>query len=212
MKEQVCEHNCECSESRHNCKLIVLTGGPRAGKTAVLESIKRLLCQHVAILPEAAGIVFGGGFWRLESPTAKLASQRAIFYIQREMQNLVTEEKKWGIGLCDRGTLDGLAYWNKSSDLFWSTFQTSKEKEYSKYQAVIHLRSPSLEKGYNHQNPIRVESAEEASHIDNRIQEIWKEHPKYVEVKSTDSFLEKMSQAVSHIQQEIPDCCKGHFS
>jgi broad-specificity NMP kinase len=38
---------------------MVLTGGPGAGKTAVLELLRHSLCDDVAILSEAAGIIFG---------------------------------------------------------------------------------------------------------------------------------------------------------
>lgn len=58
---------CACT-ARHNRLRVVLTGGPGAGKTAVLELIRQSLCTHVKILPEAAGIVFGGGFPRDTNP------------------------------------------------------------------------------------------------------------------------------------------------
>jgi predicted ATPase len=206
-----CEQPCLCCDEKHECSLIVITGGPGAGKTAVLESVKKVLCEHIAILPEAAGIVFGGGFWRLESDSARMASQRAIFHVQQEMENLVIDEKKWGVGLCDRGTLDGLAYWKGSDENFWETFKTNINSEFSNYKAVIHLRSPSLKHGYNHENPIRIESADEAAQIDERIKDIWKSHPKYYEVASSSSFLEKMNKAISLIKEEMPNCCKGHF-
>jgi uncharacterized protein (DUF2249 family) len=48
----------------HLRRRIVLTGGPGAGKTAVLELFRAAVCEHVNVLPEAAGIVFGGGFPR----------------------------------------------------------------------------------------------------------------------------------------------------
>ena len=206
-----CESTCECGENRHDCQLVVLTGGPGAGKTAVLESVRKILCNHVAILPESAGIVFGGGFWRMDSMSGRVASQRAIFHIQNEMENLVRGEQRWGIGLCDRGSLDGLAYWPEDEESFWTTFQTSKSQEYEKYKAVIHLRSPSLDKGYNHQNPIRVETAEEAARIDNRIHQVWKDHHNYAMIESTDSFLEKVNLAFKKIESFLPGCCKEHF-
>ncbi|MEO7730300.1 MAG: hypothetical protein ABIY55_04965, partial [Kofleriaceae bacterium] len=62
----------------HTSRRIVLTGGPGAGKTAVLELMRRTLCKHVTVLPEAAGIVFGGGFPRGAVPVLRRASQRAI--------------------------------------------------------------------------------------------------------------------------------------
>ena len=45
-------------------KRIVITGGPGAGKTAILELARRDLCAHVEVLPESARIVFSGGFPR----------------------------------------------------------------------------------------------------------------------------------------------------
>ena len=43
-------------------------GRPGAGKTAVLELIQRSFCGHVRVLPESAGILFGGGFPRGRLP------------------------------------------------------------------------------------------------------------------------------------------------
>ncbi len=73
---------CPCTE-RHPAKRIVLTGGPGAGKTAVLELVRHSLCEHVRIVPEAASIVFGGGFPRDSALETRRAGQRAIFYLQR---------------------------------------------------------------------------------------------------------------------------------
>ncbi|WP_081112095.1 AAA family ATPase [Bdellovibrio bacteriovorus] len=204
----ICDIECSCQHLKHDTKLVVLTGGPGAGKTAVLEMIKKMLCEHVAILPESASIIFGGGFWRLETPTGKAAAQKAIFHIQRDMEELVLNEKKWALGLCDRGTLDGVAYWPSEEETFWSTLRTSKDIEYSRYQAVIHLRAPSETHGYNHQNPLRIETALQAQSIDEKIHRIWSGHPKYHQVESSANFMEKANRAIQLISQELPECCK----
>ncbi len=60
---------CAC-ESPHQGKRIALTGGPGAGKTAVLELLRKYFCKHVRVLPEAASILFGGGFPRYLHATA----------------------------------------------------------------------------------------------------------------------------------------------
>ncbi len=180
-------------------KLIVITGGPGAGKTAIIEMTRKLLSDQSVILPEAASIVFGGGFWRLASLSAKTAAQRAIYHLQTEMENLVCEEKKWSMGLCDRGTLDGLAYWPKSEKLFFEIRNTSLEKELNKYHAVIHLRSPSDEHGYNQHNPLRIENSTEAQMIDEKIANIWKNHPRYEVILSTKNFMAKAQIAIDSI-------------
>ncbi len=205
-----CKQDCPCRVA-HSCQLVILTGGPGAGKTAVLEIARKVLCEHVAILPEAASILFGGGFWRLNSTSARKAAQRAIYYVQEEMESLVLNENQWATGLCDRGTLDGLAYWPTSESEFYEALNTNLEREYSKYKAVVHLRSPSLERGYNHQNPIRIESAEVAAEIDKKIHIVWKNHPNYSVIESTADFAEKLQQATKCIQAFMPECCKSHL-
>ena len=77
---------CACT-IRHQRKRIVLTGGPGAGKTAVLELVRQQFCAHVQVLPEAAGIVFGGGFPRTGSLEWRRSAQRAIFFVQRELES-----------------------------------------------------------------------------------------------------------------------------
>lgn len=178
--------------SSNSTKLIVITGGPGAGKTALLEFVRKIYCKHVAILPESASILFGGGFWRLESDSSRNSAQIAIFHVQKQMEELVIGENKWLVGLCDRGTLDGLAYWRGSEESFFKKIQTDKQTEIQKYFGVIHLSSPDEGHGYNHKNPIRNESAKLAGEIDKKIQGIWSTHPNYVRIESTDSFIEKL--------------------
>ena len=179
--------------------LIVLTGGPGAGKTAILEMAKKTICEDIAFLPEAASIVFGGGFWRLPSISAKKCAQTAIYHIQAEMEKMVIAETKWHIGICDRGSLDGLAYWPLNDDSFWDMNQSTLTKEYAKYCAVIHLRTPSEYFGYNHQNPLRTENATEAKKIDDRIFQVWKNHPEYNVIESSEDFITKAQKAMTLI-------------
>lgn len=187
-------------------EFIVITGGPGAGKTAVLEFFRKIIGEQVIILPEAASILFSGGFLRLSSDSAKKAAQRAIYHIQSEMQTLVLDEKKWTIGLCDRGTLDGLAYWPGQDSEYFASFNTNLETEFAKYKAVIHLSTPTLGGGYNKQNPIRIESAERAAEIDEHIHRIWKNHPHYSRIANSEDFLDKVQEAATRIQAFVPDC------
>ncbi|MGE4130548.1 MAG: ATP-binding protein [Bdellovibrionales bacterium] len=205
----VCQNKCNAVKDQGATRLLVITGGPGAGKTAVLEMAKKVLCEHIAILPEAASIVFGGGFWRLESPSAKSAAQRAIYHVQSEMERLVVNENRWAIGLCDRGTLDGLAYWAEPESQFWAMTGETLEEQYARYSAVIHLRSPSADSGYNHQNPLRIETPDQAKIIDEKIFSIWSRHPKYKMIQSTSGFLEKAQMAIREIAQNLPECCQS---
>ncbi len=198
---------CPCTLVHHP-RRIVLTGGPGAGKTAVLELIRRSLCAHVRVLPEAAGIVFGGGFPRTDGLQTKRATQRAIFYVQRELE-ATAEPPDVAIALCDRGTIDSLAYWPGPDDML-SALGTSLPEQLARYHAVIHLRVPPPRQ-YTHLNPLRIESAVQAAAIDAKIAEVWAQHPRRFEVAATDDFLAKATHAIAIVRGEMPTCCRQHM-
>jgi predicted ATPase len=201
---------CECTASTHDPQLVAITGGPGAGKTAVLEIARRSLCRHVVVLPEAAGIVFGGGFPRKPSVSARCAAQRAIFHVQIELEQILLEEQRVAIGLCDRGTIDSVAYWPKSIDDLWRDVHSDKATQLSRYSAVIHLRTPSDAMGYDHSNPLRTEPVDDARHLDRLIEEAWSEHRNRHFVDSHLSVVDKAAHALELIRAELPECCRGH--
>lgn len=198
---------CACTEL-HPPRRIVLTGGPGAGKTAVLEMMRKTLCEHVVVVPESAGIVFGGGFPRGNALDVRCAGQRAIFFMQRELETAVMANNV-AIALCDRGTVDGRAYWPGTGDL-WDAVGTTHGEQIARYHAVIHLRTPSVDGGYNHQNPLRLESAVEAAAIDSRIAEAWSSHPRRFEVPPMPDFLAKVARVIELVRGELPPCCRKH--
>jgi predicted ATPase len=199
---------CECNDV-HKRKRLVLTGGSGAGKTALLELIRQSFCAHVKVLPEAASIIFGGGFPREDDDSCRRAAQRAIFHVQRELES-TGDSHNAAIVLCDRGTVDGLAYWPGAPDEFWTSVGTTIEAELGRYDAVIHLRTPALEQGYNHQNPLRTESAAVAAEVDARIASAWAAHPRRFMVESSADFLDKAARALETLRQELPECCRHH--
>lgn len=186
----------------------MLTGGPGAGKTAVLELVKQSFCSHVMVLPEAAGIVFGGGFPRRDDRQSAQAAQRAIFYVQRELEN-AAEGSNPAVILCDRGTIDGAAYWTGKPDL-WDSVGTTLPTQLARYSAVIHLRVPSVEEGYNNTNPLRIETAEDARMIDDRIGRLWKGHPRLYTIPPAETFLQKATEVLDALREQVPECCRHH--
>jgi len=197
---------CECKND-HPRRRVVLTGGPGAGKTALLELIRQAFCSHVRVLSEAAGIVFSGGFPRDREPARQRAAQRAIFHVQRELE-AIADTYHPAIVLCDRGTIDGLAYWPGNPAEFWTALGASLDDELERYDAVIHLRTPAFDNGYNWQNPLRIESAAEAAAIDDRIAQVWQQHPRHFTVPASVDFLEKAARALEILRNEVPECCR----
>ena len=188
----------------------MLTGGPGAGKTATLEMIKQSFCEHVRVLPEVASVVFGGGFPRSTTVDAVKAAQRAIFYVQHEIEAVAIAENA-AIALCDRGTLDGLAYWPGPEESLWQSVGTSRKEEISRYHTVIHLRTPPLDAGYDHSNRLRIETATQAAAIDGRIAEAWAAHPRRIFVENAPDFLSKATRVLELIRAALPPCCRAHL-
>lgn len=198
---------CSCTLKHHQPKLVVLTGGPGGGKTAVLEIAQRHFCGHVIVLPEAAGILFKGGFPRKDSEHGRRAAQTAIFHTQLALENLALAEQAAAMVLCDRGTLDALAYWPPPQASFFEVMNTAAEALLARYAAVIHLRTPSLAEGYNHRNALRVETAEQAMALDERILDAWAGHKRRTIINNSPNFLDKATQALDAIRRELPACC-----
>jgi len=198
---------CACREV-HTLKRIVLTGGPGAGKTAVLELCRQYLCVHAKLLPESASLLFSGGFPRTGLTAQRAATQRAIYHVQRELER-IGELDQPAILLCDRGTVDGAAYWPGPGSLF-EAVGTTRELEVQRYDVVVHLRTPPAPE-YNHDNPWRYETALEAAVIDARIAEAWQGHPRCLVVDNHVDFLVKAQRALALLRAELPECCRARL-
>lgn len=196
---------CACTQ-RHPRRRVVLTGGPGAGKTAVLEMLHHALCHHVVILRESAGILFGGGFPRENDVVHRQGAQRAIFHVQVELET-IADVANAALVLCDRGVVDGCAYWPGPED-YWTAVGMARGDALARYDAVIHLRTPTGHDGYGHQNPLRTESAVEAAAIDAQILTAWEGHPRRFLIDATPDFLTKAQRALAIVRDEVPTCCR----
>jgi hypothetical protein len=199
---------CSCEVGLHAPRFIAVTGGPGAGKTAVLEVVQRQFCDHVIVLPESASILFHGGFPRIDAPPGHRAIQRGIYHVQVELERLALEQGTAAVVLCDRGTVDGAAYWPGSADSFWRDVGTTAAAELGRYAAVLHLRTPPPDGGYDRSNPLRVETPEQARVLDARILEAWAAHPARTVVDSAPAFLDKLHAAIEMIRRHVPACCQ----
>jgi phosphatidylserine/phosphatidylglycerophosphate/cardiolipin synthase-like enzyme len=81
---------------------------------------------------------------------------------------------------------------------------TSIEREFSKYHAVIHLQTPSEKFGYNHFNPLRIETVMAAQEIDQKIGLVWHNHPRYHVIANDIDFLHKAETAIDLIKLYLP--------
>lgn len=173
---------------------VLVSGGPAAGKTAVLEIVKRHLTDHVAVIPEAATILFSGGLPRRREKKALRVIQRAIFQLQKNTEELFATTHPRLAHVCDRGALDGAAYWPGGLKDFLRAMKTTLAREYARYDAVIFLESTAYDvKSWPNDNPHRIESPLEAARLDRKLRKILAGHPKFHFVPHAQNFYEKVA-------------------
>jgi hypothetical protein len=73
----------------------------------------------------------------------------------------------------------------------------------------LRVSSDRAAQAYNRDNPLRIESINEAAAIDVRIAS-WSKHPRRFVVEPTEDFLHKAAQALSLLRSEVPECCRHH--
>ncbi|GIL18657.1 MAG: hypothetical protein BroJett040_24080 [Oligoflexia bacterium] len=173
---------------------IVVTGGPSGGKTTLIEALQKDLVGTVSIVPEAASILYRGGFPRKSTVAGKSHAQRAICFVQRELEDLVTAENKVQAIVCDRGSLDSIAYWPGDEADFFQSLTTTRELEMKRYDWVLHLDTAD-HNGFDISNPIRTESHKEALELNHMIKIAWQGHPQRIIIPHKDDFLEKIGKA-----------------
>lgn len=193
-------------------RFIVLTGGPGAGKSAVMAAVRQIYGSQVAILPEAASIVYSGGYPRFNTEISIRSAQRAICRVQEELERYVVEEGKFSIALCDRGIVDGAAYWPHGEDSFFSSVGFSRESVFARYHTVIHLKTPGIEMGYDYSNPMRTETPAQAAALDQKIERVWAGHPNRFVVPATERFQDKLEQVTDLILAAMPNPTKKFLS
>ena len=189
---------------------IVLTGGPGGGKTTAADLFRREIGEQVVIVPEAATLVFSGGFPRCAGPPGAYAAQRAIFHVQRNLEDVQSSLYPDRILLCDRGTVDGAAYWPGAPGEFFEALDTTLVLELGRYDGVIFFESAAVGgMGIEGGNPVRNESLEEAVVLDGKLRKLWEQHPRFILVRHNPSFFKKISFGLAELDAMVADLPSG---
>jgi predicted ATPase len=186
------------------CCRVVLTGGPGGGKTTAADLYRREIGDQVVVVPEAATILYLGGFPRAGDDGVRRATQRAIYHVQTNLEDAQAAHYGSRLLLCDRGTVDGAAYWPGEPEEFFEHLGTTLEKEFLRYDAVIFFETAavggiSIEGG----NPTRIESMEEALSLDRRLKSLWSQHPHFVFVPHNTSFIKKVNSGLDELAKIV---------
>ncbi len=181
---------------------IALSGGPGGGKSTAADLFRREIGERVVIVPETATLLFSGGFPRAPGAAAAQHTQRAIYETQRAIEDVQSACYAERVLLCDRGTVDGCAYWPADSEVgFFESMGTTLEAELARYDAVIFFETAAagdirIEGG----NTVRTESNREAVELDQKLRDLWSQHPRFTFVAHSDSFFDKLRRGLERLE------------
>lgn len=186
---------------------IVLTGGPGGGKTTAADLYRREIGDDVVIVPESATTLFMGGFPRTDDPAARRAVQTAIYHVQRNLEDIQLALYPHRILICDRGTVDGAAYWPEDhAPGYFDSLGTTLEAELARYDAVIFFESAAMgDMSIEGGNPTRIESNAQARALDRRLHALWAHHPRFVLVRHDPSFFAKIGAGLAALEALVAE-------
>lgn len=195
---------------------VVLTGGPCAGKTTLMEKFR----NEVAMIPnvkvffakEAATFLKQSGINFVDAGSDD-TFQRLIVEQQliAEHNARVTAEKFAAkhkdykvIIVCDRGIMDGEAYFDKKHEFLelLADFELTKKTVYKRYDMILFLRSAAVgapEFYTTMDGTPRDETPEKAISLDSGVYNAWCDHPNFHAIENSFKFYEKLDIAVGLI-------------
>lgn len=190
--------------------IIVLTGGPCAGKTTAMSRIQSYftdLGYTVLFVPETATELITGGVapWSCGS-----AADFQLFQLRLQLekervfeQAAETMNAEKVLIVCDRGAMDCRAYMDEQT--FVRVLGALGENEVElrdRYEAVFHLvtAAKGAEAFYTTaNNTARTETVEQAATVDDRLIAAWTGHPHFRVIDNQTAFAEKMKRLLAEI-------------
>lgn len=192
---------------------IVLTGGPCSGKTTIMKELRDMFGKELHYVPEVASMVIAQvGVTPPSDSHAYGEFQRTIYRIQRGLETITDYQAHFDgkkAVLLDRGTVDAAAYMEQGVPDLDKICRTSvAHDEYSRYDLVLHLSSPSQEiyERNRANNPARYETYDEAVATGKRLFSVWHEHPQFESIPDFPTFAEK----IQAVERAIKDFLKKY--
>jgi hypothetical protein len=171
----------------------------------VAAAAARALGEHVVVVPEVATHLLGGFFPRVSCAEDRRAVQRAIYHVQLQLE--AVHQARAGaetVLVFDRGLADGAAYWPEGADAFFAELSHDAAAARARYDAVLFLETAAAGGlGIGTANPARTEALAEAVRIDQRLREIWSQHPRFHFVGHTATFDAKVVAALGALRTLI---------
>ncbi len=173
---------------------IALTGGPGGGKSSLVRELRAEdpAARKWVAVPEAATVLIQAGLSPRTRPFQE-AVIRLQLVLEAEIERSAREEGRRDdfVLLCDRGTLDSLAYWRLGGwpeEEFHALSGMDLDEHISRYVGIIHLQTTAIGAGMHYRRGRtegRHEAREQAAEIDRLCGEAWGTHPRYILIENT---------------------------
>lgn len=203
---------------------IVLTGGPCAGKTTALSSIKKYLFENnipIVTVPETATeLILNVQIPLNEETTYKFQSLVLKKQLSKEeiaeeyLRDIRNPEGKCVI-IYDRGVLDNKAYLNNRKDIntLLEKYNLTEIEALDSYDLVLDLLSLATCKkdAYNFSNKARMEDVESASKIDEKTSLAWIAHRNLKVIDSSVSLEEETEIIINYVRELLEGVQTKHI-
>jgi adenylate cyclase len=194
---------------------IVITGGPLAGKSTVLDLLRNNYNSKARVMTEVASMLLTNGYPQpgkdiTYSPEWLHYVNQVILPTQLNMEHghlhAAVMNKNRAV-FFDRGLLDPSAYLPKGVETLKTEYGIDSNEIYERYSMVIHLQSlacinPEMYENLKGTNPARYDTAEQAKQRDEMLQEAYRNHPNYHFISAEggiDNITKQFLQIVSPI-------------
>ncbi len=173
----------------------------------------RALRAQIVTVPETATLVLDSGFpppghERIHcAPEEWIQTfQGTILSIQQQLEaSFERPASNCGVRLivCDRGVLDGAAYWPGGRAAFLRHFGQSLEDCFARYRSVLHLQS--LAETHPHLygpegNAIRYEDTTDALRVERTVRAAWEGHPGLIIIPAEMELGGKIARVLEHVR------------
>jgi hypothetical protein len=198
---------------------VVLTGGPGAGKSSLLNQLPAVVAGgpwSLLRVPGASTILFSAGVTlSREQPNLLQAEQesfqRATLALQITLRvqahALAEAAARPTLLVFDRGEMDGRPYLPADTfRLLLGKFGLDPDTICGFYDLVLHLRTPAADTYTT--NEVRSESHEVAAGLDRETALAWRHHPNRVTVGAYASFDQKVGAALAAIRDLLASHCE----
>lgn len=200
-----------------NVECFAFSGGPCSAKTYCLGVLSKLYEEQVLVVPEVATALFAEGYELPKEPPEEWEDkvhfdlQATILQRQQKAEKdhlEIAAATGKRLVMCDRGQLDGAAYWPSGLCGFLSTFNLRAETVHECYVAVIHLESlatgrPDRYEKCRTSNPHRHEPLPLAQSREYAVRLAWSGHPNHHFLPTQDTADDQVQAVLTALRSYL---------